>query len=116
MNIQLPVLLWTVICFVVLMFILKNLLFKPVFQMLDQRKAKIAAAQKKKEDIYALHKEHEQRLALLEAYAKIQRENYIKSELKLIKIRSRCVFVNYLSVFLAWECWIFVSTFLSALN
>lgn len=89
MNIQLPVVLWTVICFLVLMLILKNLLFKPVFQVLDQRKKKLAEAEKKKEAIEALEKEHEIRLALFEADAKIQHENYIKSELKLIKIKSR---------------------------
>ena len=89
MNIQLPVVLWTVICFLVLMLILKNLLFKPVFEVLDRRKEKIAAAKRKQEEIAALEKEHEKRLALLEEDAKIQRENYIKSELKLIKIRSR---------------------------
>ena len=89
MNIQLPVVLWTVICFILLMLILKNLLFKPVFRVLDQRKAKIASAQKKKEEIEAIEKEHEKRLALFEEDARIQRENYIKSELKLIKISSR---------------------------
>ncbi len=89
MNIQLPVVLWTVICFLILMLILKNLLFKPVFQVLDQRKKKLAEAEKKKEAIEALEKEHEIRLALFEADAKIQHENYIKSELKLIKIKSR---------------------------
>ncbi len=89
MNIQLPVVLWTVICFLILMLILKNLLFKPVFQVLDRRKKKLAEAEKKKEAIEALEKEHEIRLALFEEDAKIQHENYIKSELKLIKIKSR---------------------------
>ena len=89
MNIQLPVVLWTVICFLVLMLVLRNLLFRPVFRILDQRKEKIAAAAKKKEEIAALEKEHEEKLALLEEDAKIQRENYIKSELKLVKIKSR---------------------------
>ena len=89
MNIQLPVLLWTVICFLVLMLVLRNLLFRPIFRILDQRKEKIAAAARKKEEIAALEKEHEEKLALLEEDAKIQRENYIKSELKLIKIKNR---------------------------
>ena len=89
MNIQLPVVLWTVICFLLLMLILKNLLFKPVFAVLDQRKKKLEQAQKKQEAIDAVIKEHEARLALFEEDAKIQRENYIKSELKLIKIKSR---------------------------
>ncbi len=89
MNIQLPVVLWTVICFLLLMLILKNLLFKPVFQVLDKRKEKIAAAKKKTEELAAMEKEHEARLAIFREDAKIQHENYVKSELKLIKISSR---------------------------
>ncbi len=89
MNIQLPVVLWTVICFLLLMLILKNLLFKPVFEVMDKRKEKIANAKKKQAEIKALAKEHQERLAILEEDAKIQRENYIKSELKLIKIKSK---------------------------
>ena len=44
MNIQLSVIVWTVICFVLLRLILKNLLFKPVLQVIDSRREKIDAA------------------------------------------------------------------------
>ena len=47
MNIQPSVIVWTVICFLLLMIILKNLLFTPVLKMLDSRKAKVEAADKK---------------------------------------------------------------------
>ncbi len=49
MNIQLSVVIWTVICFLVLMLILHNLLFKPVLALFDRRREKIKAAEKKRE-------------------------------------------------------------------
>lgn len=49
MNIQLSVVIWTVICFLVLMLILHNLLFKPVLALFDRRREKIEAAEKKRE-------------------------------------------------------------------
>ncbi|MDD6011509.1 MAG: hypothetical protein PUC33_01555 [Oscillospiraceae bacterium] len=61
MNIQVSVLIWTVICFLLLMLILHFLLFKPVLKVLDERKARIQKAQEKSETISALQQEHEQR-------------------------------------------------------
>ena len=48
MNIQLSVVLWTIICFVLLMLILHNLLFKPVLKVLDARREKIENVAAKK--------------------------------------------------------------------
>lgn len=89
MNIQLPVVIWTVICFLLLMLILKNLLFKPVLEVLDKRKEKLARGAKKKAEIEALTAEHEKRLAIIREDKKIQRENYINGELKLIRIKNK---------------------------
>lgn len=89
MNIQLPVVIWTVICFLVLMLILKFLLFKPVLSVLDKRKEKIRLASEKKAQIDALNKENEQRLEIMKEDAKIQRDNYIKGELKLIRVKNK---------------------------
>ena len=47
MNIQPSVIVWTVICFLLLTVILKNLLFTPVLKMLDSRKEKIEKAEQK---------------------------------------------------------------------
>ena len=44
MTIQLPVLLWTIILFVALMLVLKNLLYKPFFKVMDARRSRIQAA------------------------------------------------------------------------
>ncbi|MBE6790015.1 MAG: hypothetical protein E7535_02355 [Ruminococcaceae bacterium] len=89
MNIQLPVVIWTVICFLVLMLILKFLLFGPVLSVLDKRKEKIRLASEKKAQIDALNKEYGQRIEILKEDAKIQRENYIKGELKLIRVKNK---------------------------
>lgn len=89
MNIQLPVVIWTVICFLVLMLILKFLLFAPVLSVLDKRKEKIRLASEKKAQIDALNKEYGQRIEILKEDAKIQRENYIKGELKLIRVKNK---------------------------
>lgn len=89
MNIQLPVVLWTVICFIALMLILKFLLFNPVFEVMDKRKARIEAAKKKKEQAAAITEEHEKRLEIIAEDAKIQRENFINGELKLIRIKTK---------------------------
>lgn len=89
MNIQLPVVIWTVICFLLLMLVLKFLLFKPVLEVMDKRKEKTARAQEKKTEIQKLTKEHERRIEILSEDAKIQRENYIKGELKLIRVKNK---------------------------
>lgn len=89
MNIQLPIILWTVICFLILMAILRNLLFKPVLKLLDDRKKKLQAAEDKLSEEKALLEEHEKRLAIIEEDAKIQRDNYIKSELEIIRVKTK---------------------------
>ena len=54
MNIQPSVIVWTVICFLLLTVILKNLLFKPVLEVLDKRKEKVDSAEQKLRDIESI--------------------------------------------------------------
>lgn len=49
MNIQLNVLIWTIICFCLAMLILDRLLFKPLLKFMDARQAKIDAAKAQRE-------------------------------------------------------------------
>lgn len=49
MNIQLSVLLWTIICFCLMMLIMNKLLFKPLLSVMDARQEKINGAREKKE-------------------------------------------------------------------
>lgn len=47
-NIQVSVIVWTVICFLLLMLILKKLLFGPMLAFMDARRERIAAAEAKR--------------------------------------------------------------------
>ena len=58
MNIQPSIMVWTVICFLLLCVILKNLLFEPVLKVIDSRKEKTAAAKERKREIENLVSEH----------------------------------------------------------
>lgn len=59
MNIQSSVIVWTIICFVLLMLILHNLLFKPVLKVMDDRRLHIENAKKKKREIESLRLQYE---------------------------------------------------------
>jgi large subunit ribosomal protein L22 len=50
MTIQISITVWTVICFILLMLILHNWLFKPVLQMMDRRRERIEKAAARKEN------------------------------------------------------------------
>ncbi len=60
MTIQISVLIWTVICFVLLMLILNNLLFKPVLSLMDKRRNRIEMAAEKKLEIEKIYAEHDE--------------------------------------------------------
>ena len=60
MNIQLSVIVWTVICFSLLMLILRNWLFRPVLKVLDQRRNRLDAAREKKAAYERMEAEHRQ--------------------------------------------------------
>lgn len=80
MSIQPSVLVWTVICFLLLMVILKNLLFTPVLRMMDSRKEKVEAADKKLKDIESITAENERRIA----QEKLRAENESAAQAKLM--------------------------------
>lgn len=63
MNIQVSVMVWTVICFLLLVLILKKLLFDPMLRTMDARGARVAAAKKR-------HEEQEQASAAAQAAEK----------------------------------------------
>ena len=85
MTIQISVTIWTIICFVLLVIILNNLLFKPVLKCMDERKARIAAAHKKKEEYDRLSAEHEVMLAEKLAENEVVRKKLIKERVETIR-------------------------------
>ena len=64
MTLQPSLIIWTVICFCVLMFILNKLLFKPLLAFMDARKEKVAKARERAEEIM---RERSERSAALQA-------------------------------------------------
>ncbi len=89
MSIQISIVIWTVICFLVLMLILKNLLFKPVLEVLDKRREKIAHAQAKKAEEERLIAEHQQMLEAKKAALAREQEKQIKAEAEKIRQDSK---------------------------
>lgn len=68
MTIQLSVLVWTIICFCLMMLILNKLLFKPLLAFMDARNDRIARAKVRKQEFEAA------RQAALEAHSKAEME------------------------------------------
>jgi len=89
MNIQISVTLWTIICFVALMLILNNLLFKPVLRVMDARREKIEGAAAKKARWEEAEQEHAAMLLEKEAAFRSARERQIKDEIEAIRAESR---------------------------
>lgn len=89
MNIQPSVMVWTVICFLLLMLILKNLLFTPVLKMIDSRREKIQAAAKKKEDIEKLVLEHKNQAEKEKASAEEKNRKETKQKLEQLQLQSK---------------------------
>ena len=78
MNIQLSVSIWTVICFVLLMIILRNLLFKPVLRIMDERRERVLKAKQKQDQLEKMTIEYE-------TLCKQKNESLVKERKKLVK-------------------------------
>ena len=89
MNIQPSVMVWTVICFLLLTVILKNLLFDPVLKMIDSRREKTEAAAKKKEEIEKLIFEHKNQAESEKALAEEKNRKETKQKLEQIQLQSK---------------------------
>lgn len=62
MSIQISVIIWTVICFLLLMLILHNWLFKPVLDVMEKRHNRIEKAKEKQLEVQRLTEEYEKKL------------------------------------------------------
>ena len=87
MTIQISVIIWTVICFLLLMVILRNWLFKPVLELMEKRNARIEAAKEKMREIERLTDEHSQ--LLLKKKADFEKEQKRRAEEEIEKINQR---------------------------
>lgn len=89
MTIQLSVTVWTVICFCLLMFILHNLLFKPVLQVIDKRRERINRAAEKRAEHDKQKKDYESALIEKKAVAYEEQQKRIKAEIETIRSDSK---------------------------
>lgn len=89
MTIQLSVAVWTIICFVLLMLILHNLLFKPVLKVMDKRREKINNAAEKKAAYEKQKEEYESALIKNKSDAYEAQKKKIKAEIEKIQSDSK---------------------------
>lgn len=89
MTIQISIVLWTAICFILLMLILKNLLFKPVLEVMDKRKERIARAEEKKAEQERMIAEHQAMLEEKKAALAREQKKQIKAEAEKIQADSK---------------------------
>ena len=89
MTIQISVLIWTVICFLLLMLILHFLLFQPVLKLLDQRSGRIRKAAAKKAEYERLSAEYEVMQKEKKAALIKERQRLVKAEIKKIRSEGR---------------------------
>ena len=89
MSIQISVIIWTVICFLLLMLILKNWLFKPVLEVMEKRQARIDKAKEKQLEIERHIVEHEK--VLREQKIAFEKEQKLKAdeEIESIQLHSK---------------------------
>ena len=86
MTIQLSVLVWTIICFVLLMLILHYLLFQPVLKVMDDRKARIRNAARKKAEHESLAEKNAAALREKEAARLAAQRKQIKEQIETIRL------------------------------
>lgn len=89
MNIQPSIMVWTVICFLLLTVILKNLLFTPVLKVIDSRREKTQAAKEKKENIEKLIQENIEQVEKEKALAAEKKRIQEKQKLEQIQIQGK---------------------------
>lgn len=89
MTIQVSVTVWTIICFVLLMVILHNLLFKPVLKVMDKRRERIDNATQKKAEYDKQKSEYESALIEKKAAVYEEQQKKIKAEIEMIRSDSK---------------------------
>ncbi len=86
MSIQISVIIWTVICFLLLMLILHNWLFKPVLEVIEKRRNRIEKAKEKQLEAQRLSQEHEEKLR--EQQTAFAKEQKVKTAAEIEKIQA----------------------------
>lgn len=88
MTIQISITVWTVICFILLMLILHNWLFKPVLQMMDRRRERIEKAAARKVELERTEQEYQAAFSAEKAARSREREQHIQQQLEALRAES----------------------------
>jgi len=89
MTIQTSVVIWTLICFVLLMLILNFLLFKPVLDVMDKRRRRVEQAAMKKAEEQRIAEEAAEKRAAVEAKRVEEEKKRLRDEADLIYENSK---------------------------
>ena len=89
MSIQLSVSIWTVICFVIFMLILKFLLFDPVLAVMDKRRERIENAKGRRAQREKIELENQRKLIEFEKEQRILRKKAVREQIEKIQIESK---------------------------
>ena len=88
-NIQLSVIIWTVICFFLLVLIVSKLLLKPVLEILDKRRKNLEDARAKEAEYARLVEEQAKELEKKAAERKLALEAAAKEEVAFIQANEK---------------------------
>ena len=88
-NIQLSVIIWTVICFFLLVLIVSKLLLKPVLEIIDQRRKKLEDARAKEAEYAKLAENQAKELEKKQAERKLALEAAAKEEVAFIQANEK---------------------------
>ena len=89
MNIQLSTTLWTIICFVALVLILHNLLFRPVLKVIDDRRARLRSAAMKKAEYAIMAQANAAALREKEDARLASQRKQVKEQIETIRLSSK---------------------------
>ncbi|MBQ7936555.1 MAG: hypothetical protein IJ333_09480 [Clostridia bacterium] len=89
MTIQISIIIWTILCFIALMLILHNWLFKPVLAVMDKRRERIEKAAARKAEAERLTAEHQQKLQEQKAAYAAEQKAQLKAEAEKIQSNSK---------------------------
>ena len=107
MTIQWSVLLWTVICFLLLVLILDRLLFRPVLELLDRRRERVRRAAEKQAEHKRLEAEYAAQREERQAAAAARQKKQLRAQLDQVRTdgRARVEAANLERVRTAPGCW-----------
>ncbi len=89
MTIQLSVVVWTVLCFGALMLILHHLLFKPVLRVLDARRERLEAAERRRREFEATAEEYARQAAEHQQETEERRRRQLRDSLAAMRAEAK---------------------------